>query len=726
MKDFILKTEDFIIKGQHKDDREVHTYVSDVGEREVLGGALVVLMDGQERDRATLKRVTDGMRAHMTRSTNDAAIQPQESVEDRFVEAIAALNDEFQQRGQAELKDVPYPSSLLIAFIANEHLSLAVRGDINAFLARHREVSPPGGASEHTLERPSSITDILNNTHASAEIGASAHGTWDEKLFRDVITGHLQSDDTVVFLTPNLLDYISIERLKRILISMPLFAAREELNSQLSNVRTGSFGIIIGKVVPRVVTIPERAVVNTRASLEGFIITAKTTAKILTPSFSRDLARILEQPRAFLRGMWRALHQQSKKIISYKVRSRIQTPNQVAQSVSKSPKPRASSVIARLNLPSMREKILPLLPRESMRGIVFLGLFILLLIVGIAVQGFRVSQRNQSQQTLTVLASAQADKETYQAATIYQDLNRSRQALSSIEEKLSTLTASSNDPQIVDLASWLEREKKRVWKITTLEQPAVLIEGLAEANRFALLENALIVEDDSGLESIDLQKGTRTALALTPAPLPEPIQLLTPLTSSLLVYLAEGGGQVSIVEIDLRNKSVTSVPLLLPDATPSLIDLAVFNGRIYLLDAKSKTVYRLSKDSSGYHGTVWFSQNTGLSDPKGLAVDGDLYVLDGSRVKKFSQGKATSFALEDIRPKLETPRAIVTGTTLKNLYIADPAQARILVFSKEGVLVKQYSSADALSKTKHLAISADEKMLYALSDHTVYSISLLE
>ncbi len=114
-----------------------------------------------------------------------------------------------------------------------------------------------------------------------------------------------------------------------------------------------------------------------------------------------------------------------------------------------------------------------------------------------------------------------------------------------------------------------------------------------------------------------------------------------------------------------------------------------------------------------------------------MTIDGSVYVLkdDGTLIKLF-RGETQPFVIR------QAPTGLLKGTTKifkvadRNIYLLDPAHARVIVLSDGGATgessyVKQYSiQGQQIGTLKSLYVDPDEAHLYVMDDKHIYVLDL--
>lgn len=153
-------------------------------------------------------------------------------------------------------------------------------------------------------------------------------------------------------------------------------------------------------------------------------------------------------------------------------------------------------------------------------------------------------------------------------------------------------------------------------------------------------------------------------------------------------------------------------------------DIKVFGSRLYALgDGGQILKFSSSGDNYG-DGSEWI-ENGKLENPRSMAIDGAIYVIDGNGgVKKFFSGSLEKdFGLSELEPKVESPTVIYTDENITSIYLLDPPNRRALRYNKEGKLTSQYTS-DKFDNLVDLVVDEDTGTLYLLNGSTVYKVGI--
>jgi len=147
----------------------------------------------------------------------------------------------------------------------------------------------------------------------------------------------------------------------------------------------------------------------------------------------------------------------------------------------------------------------------------------------------------------------------------------------------------------------------------------------------------------------------------------------------------------------------------------SVAAIAAYVGNLYLLDPELGEVWRYLPAGDGYD-----SERSGLlgandlTEATRLAVDGDIYVLDGVTIRRFRQGVDQPSLLIGIDRPLESPSGLTEDVVRSLIYVADHGNHRIVVSDSAGVFLRQYRHSE-FDDLRGIALSGDGATLFVLS-----------
>lgn len=153
------------------------------------------------------------------------------------------------------------------------------------------------------------------------------------------------------------------------------------------------------------------------------------------------------------------------------------------------------------------------------------------------------------------------------------------------------------------------------------------------------------------------------------------------------------------------------------DSWKEVKGLGMWAGNIYLLDPGAGQIWKYAVTDSGF-GPVsdWIGTESGLNTSGGqdMAIDGFVWVVGGSigsKVQKYVGGVSENFTISNLEGDLGQNLLIYTDENATNLYILDSDNSRVVVVTKEGEYVEQWT-ADAFKTARGLFVDEKGKKAY--------------
>ncbi len=120
------------------------------------------------------------------------------------------------------------------------------------------------------------------------------------------------------------------------------------------------------------------------------------------------------------------------------------------------------------------------------------------------------------------------------------------------------------------------------------------------------------------------------------------------------------------------------------------VDIRTYASRqfVYLLDPLNNNIWRYERTTQKYRKpTAYNTDNVDIKDAVSFAIDGGIYILKANgEVKRLLSQKNAPFSIEGgpsvPLKNLDSRAKIYTNENLRNIYIMDPANQRLLVYKK--------------------------------------------
>ena len=158
-------------------------------------------------------------------------------------------------------------------------------------------------------------------------------------------------------------------------------------------------------------------------------------------------------------------------------------------------------------------------------------------------------------------------------------------------------------------------------------------------------------------------------------------------------------------------------------------DMTNYNDNLYFLNTEKLDILKYIPQENSLSGSSWLNDppaggKEDLIDAQSIAVDGSVFVskTDG-RIIEFVQGKKVREFKPNVSPEFNKGHQIFTQPDMKNLYLLDPVNSRIISINKKDSFTIQYIS-DYFDSLIDFWVSADEKTIYILNGLKVYRINI--
>lgn len=271
-----------------------------------------------------------------------------------------------------------------------------------------------------------------------------------------------------------------------------------------------------------------------------------------------------------------------------------------------------------------------------------------------------------------------------------------------------------------------EADLRNIRKISLVEKPTVFTDISQTKEKF--FPSFLAVTKDN-LLSIDLQSPTLYLKPLKNAENGKFIAADIPtdkkwsgaaLLNENTIILMDS--EKNFYQYDFANKKISPLSLKLPLDQIEITDFLIYSNNLYVLDDKNQQVVKCPDLGQCQ---LWLKEKTSVSSSASFAADGSIYILNPQEntLTKYYNGRLEETFQLKVAPNLSTVTRIKTGKGLNNLYLLDPVGQRVIIISKKGELIKQYTSPDFIDLTD-IEINDSEGQLFIAANHKIYTIDI--
>ncbi|MEK7540165.1 MAG: hypothetical protein AAB558_02870 [Patescibacteria group bacterium] len=600
------------------------------------------------------------------------------------------------------------------------------------------------------------------------------------KVFSNLMSGKLNQQSSLFFSTETILDFLSKEKLKRIVALKTPQRVVTELNGLLSEDTTNTnFGALVLRIQPTKSLSPANPDIPLiqpepvrHDSMYDLVNKERTTRDLLAPSLWQSVKRgaaenwqewrgkekvtqrpmgeedspskaYTAMPQASTKGVkaigsstviasiWKV----TKKALAAIWRGLLVAFSIILNLFRKKPavrKPLYSSVSSRTTNWVTRLVVWFKSVSLSRKILLISGIVVLFVVAQTVVSKGRDGGSTQKANYEQTIDQVDVKINEAKAAMLYDNEETARTALTQAQTLLDSIPKDSKvyEDQGQSRADSIAQQMNAINHVTVVDSPSVVgnynsINPSVNVNRIVKL-GASLFSFDAGNASIYRLNTEDTSTSVVASS-----------GDSSTLYTSAHKASPGTALLVINNKrlgllnpvagSVDDVEAEFPNKDRSVVDAESFGTRLYALDASGGQIVRFQQTDGKYgEGSPWLTDTTvSVTGAKAMAIDGSIYVLQANgAVNKFFAGKpAGDFSLLALSPNLAGAIDITTDENTTNLYVLDPANKRVVILDKTGKLVSQITSP-TFDNLKGMVVEEANKIIYLLNGTTVYSVGL--
>jgi hypothetical protein len=602
------------------------------------------------------------------------------------------------------------------------------------------------------------------------------------KMFSAIASGVVQGQDAIFFGTPNLLDYFSVEKIRRTVSEAPLGGAAKHLEDTLrQDPNSNAFAAVITQsqvVYNTIETAPVPVKINVpgapKRSLDALLAQDIQTQALLTPSLwpavKKGAKKLIQKSHILFRA-W-VLRKPTRVSPVFVDKPQPETENNervdrraAFQPVRKSFFTNATTtvlkkipqLIRRGGESAMRAtpkilgtlrragrqvqqvpKLIPAvidtkvstvkqMPQRSKTLLLSIGTVAVIFAITLIIIGVQRHNRAIAQASDQQYAQIEEKVATAKTSLLYGDEERARTLLSEAQTTFNQLTQTKTSTKsVLDRRAAIQKSLEETLVLTRhaiSTAPEHLTDLPADGQYVGLIQLG------QGLYTFDSKQNKLTSVELSTNSVKN--EGTFPGDKDLLYATSHGSGgligltgNLQVIEQTTTGKSGTRIPFAPPSQTSNLVGVASYNTAIYTIDVAANTILRATKQNGEFKGSTWSRQTVKLDNAVDLAVDGSIYTLSkNGEVQKFTLGNRSQFVLSTIDPPLQNAKQIVGDVNVQNIYILDTVEHRIVVFTKTGKFVNQYTP-ESLKDVSYFTVDEHAQKIYLLRGNIVEKLSI--
>lgn len=613
----------------------------------------------------------------------------------RIAEAItASLKRTYRRTGSEGIFESALAS-------INEELSKLVTlgkthwlGKLNAAVAVKHE----GVLSASSVGKISAL--IYRDGKFSAITDPSIGSNQPLKTFEQFSEGKLRLGDLLMLSTPELLNHISIDRIKTLLTKNDLPIAAQSIIEYLNEdmgpdvscgtifalqVEAGSTSdeeVDLGQYLAG--PIARSQVVTEKGWVPKKVRQAASTGLLISKNFAGDLKN-----KYIKKSYWQGVVSKSGKSIGLvqgtlkKTASKFQ-PNQISGQVAGYSKQKKFFLISA-------------------------AVLLIALIANLAIAKINTKKTQTVSESTSILTNIEKDLNDANASLVYGDeaqaLKLYTDATDLFTKLPSDIDKSDQASKYNDLktqASELDRKLNKVDKVT-----ATSLGTLGNGTNLINLPDYFATEVNRTI--VAYQKSTK-GIVDDKLKSSEPILDSVGLANNMAAIF--NGSELFVW--DYNNDIVTG---RYSDNVPSGDNFGGMktystNNKVYVLDKSKGEVRNFATANRTFTTGTVSAADEQFKSGSDLAIDGSIYVATNGTILKYNSGKKQDFSVGIA--DLSNTTKLYTQNDFTNLYILDSGNKRIVILDKKGALVKTMTS-DQFTELKDFAVDEKAKIIYILN-----------
>lgn len=157
------------------------------------------------------------------------------------------------------------------------------------------------------------------------------------------------------------------------------------------------------------------------------------------------------------------------------------------------------------------------------------------------------------------------------------------------------------------------------------------------------------------------------------------------------------------------------------------VSLVSYGGNLYILDAGKSRIWKYVATEKAFSDIREYLNPDTLPDLSraiNIAIDGSVWLgTTTGKILRFTQGKETTFLPVGVDPGFGAKLFVYTSDEVKNVYVLDAQNSRVVVLDHDGIYVAQYRFDAALAPSRMVVSEAQKKILF-IAGGKIYSINL--
>ncbi len=573
-----------------------------------------------------------------------------------------------------------------------------------------------------------------------------------KKLFDQMYSGSIENFFRFTLCNQATFDYTSFETTKDILSLLPI----QNIQTQIEQLTTKTHrnqnisGVIIQKInneVQENISEVYKSDEQPQNSIEKLIQTSQRTKKLLKPQLLPDILQIFKflkkkEKETILKEMPEKNLPEKPiyKRFKFSKPSFNKIPFNLSNILLKVKHKKNKTIDIVKNTPqnflylwkNLKNKYTNL-PKSSKYLLNFALILLLALAINLVTLGLKQQAKEKVEFYDSLIEQITSKHDEIQATIIYGDTKKARELLINNMNLIAKLPQNNEDRKNTYNMLFETNQKfmDEANKLYTIPSPLLLIDlnkfnNSVDPINISLNKNSIIALTNESIINININTKEISELSFTDFNIINP-KYSIPIDTINLIYSEDG----KIFRYDTITNSFAPTKTTFTYNNNKISDIGTYNNNLYLLDTTENQIWKMNKVGDNFSSpNKWTKEKLDISNATSFTIDGNIYILENNgNVTKLTRGNKKEFNLEKIEPPLTNTIKIYSETDIPYLYILDKNNNRIIIFDKQGKLVKQYKS-DKFNNSKDFAIDykaqEDSTLVYILAEKNIYQIAIEE
>ncbi len=665
--------------------------------------ALIEVNNGKRNQIHTIQEIIDTIESHYYDTEGNSTLE----------ELLEAAN----RKGHPILENKKSTVNCVIGVINKNHISFSFHGTPNVVLFYHQK---------NILRHINVITKDTEKTNPG-------------QLFSAMMQGNVNTDDFFYIGTPHVSNAFTEDRIKKIISSRTLKQSINHIEKVLQSLRNeySYGGIFFKSITPQIQKYPEippspsnKSISNpskTNHSIpkktKDYPIETNTRLRNNNKKenlFSIILVAVGKALVATCFGIFRIIKKIMISLWKILVAFIIIITNHGNN---------RRSVIDKIKKKIEEKKIYIIsLPLLSKLLFIFTILFAIVFVGSISFLRIKEQKDIVSQNYQNTIQSIVDKTDAADAAMIYNDDNKAFSLLKEAQTSLLEIPTDTSERENKknELESKIEIALQKLQKLNVINPTIItnLIEENENVNvtKIVSIEDTIIAYGPNDTTHYLIDQDTKSVEKKQHNSIPNLFAASTPKEDDTTIFIT---GKTDIALYNKDSGTLSNKEISTPNKESKLVDLTVYNTRIYSLDPTNNQIYKHNKTQTGFdQGTTWLKEDIDISDGVSITIDGDIFVLKrNGQIIKLESGRPVNFEIKGLDPSLDQPSIIWTYNDIEHLYILEPTNKRVIILDKTGKLINQYTSLDWQNPTG-MVVDEEKGIIYVLDSNKLYEFKV--